>query len=176
MVWLDVEIFKYRNLIELGIMDAKLLNPFFGSAINVIKTMSMTEVTQGSPSLKQDCLAFGVVTGLIGLSGEGILGNMVLSFDKNSILAIVNRMLGETYKKVDNDVVDAVGELTNMICAGAKKELNELGYAIGMATPVVMTGNYVELTQLGKEPTITLPFTTPEGEFVIETNLAVENI
>lgn len=153
-------------------MDANIINPFVASTVNVIKTMAFTEPVSGAPRVKMDRLTWGDVTGIIGLAGEGMAGNMVLSFSAPSILGIVSKMLGEQFTELNKDVVDAVGELTNMISGGAKAELYEYGYRFHMATPMIIVGKNVELSQLSKVPIIQIPFTTPEGEFVCEANLA----
>jgi len=134
----------------------------------------MTSVTPGKPAIKTDNKTFGEVTGVIGLMGENVVGNMIVSFDGPSILSIVSRMLGETFTEINKDVVDAVGEITNMICGGAKTEFAEMGLGIGMASPMMVTGKDIELSQLAKALTISMPFDTPEGRFVIEANLHVK--
>jgi chemotaxis protein CheX len=153
-------------------MKAEYINPFIKAATNVIETMAFTKAEAGKPTLKQDNKTFGVVTGIIGMTGDSVGGNLILSFDEPSILAIVSKMLMETFSTVNKDVVDAVGELTNMICGGVKSDFSEMGLNIGMATPVMLQGKGLELSQLAKAPIIVMPFKTPEGTFVIEANLA----
>lgn len=153
-------------------MKAELINPFINATLNVLKTMAQTNATPGKPGLKANNLTSGAVTGVIGMASEALNGNMVISFDQPSILAIVARMLMEEHKEINKDVIDAVGELTNMISGGAKKELSEMGFAFNMATPLMLTGQNIEMTQLSKSPIIVIPFTTPEGKFSVEANLA----
>ena len=153
-------------------MNVEFINPFINSALNVLKTMAKTTPNVGKPAVKPGNRTWGVVTGIIGLAGETVSGNMVLSFDAPSILRIVSNMLGEEFKEVNNDVVDAVGELTNMISGGAKGELSEKGHKFDMATPIMVTGKDLEIKQLSDIPVITVPFTTDAGKFVIEANLA----
>jgi chemotaxis protein CheX len=134
--------------------------------------MAQISPEPGKPTLKRDKCTWGVVTGVIGMVGDQILGNMIVSFDEPSILAIVKNMLMEEFKEITPDVVDAVGEITNMISGGAKKELGLLGYSFNMATPLMIKGKNVEISQLSRSPVITIPFKTPVGQFVLEANLA----
>ena len=152
-------------------MNVEYINPFLNAATNVIQTMAFTKVIPGKPALKTNNLSYGVVTGIIGLASDRLKGNMLLSFDQSAILAIVSKMLDEQFTEVNKDVVDAVGELTNMISGGAKKELSEKGFTFDMAVPVVITGEGVEISQLSKKPTIQIPFETEDGIFVVEANL-----
>ncbi len=153
-------------------MDVKLINPFLNSTINVIQTMASMPVTSGKPGLKDNNRSFGIVTGLIGLAGDNAAGNLVISFDEGSILGIVSNMLGEKFTEVNRDVIDAVGELTNVICGGAKSELANLGYSIRMATPVMLVGKDIELSQLTKHPVLMIPMKVSTGDFVVEAKLS----
>ena len=153
------------------LMDANIVNPFINAAINVIQTMAFTEVKVGKPSLKTAKETYGDVTGIVGLASQEISGSMVLSFEEKTILSIVGRMLYSTFKEINQDVIDAVGELTNMISGGAKGELSEQGYSFDMATPAMILGKNVKITQLTPGPIICIPFSTDEGNFVIEANL-----
>jgi chemotaxis protein CheX len=152
-------------------MKVEFINPFLNATINVIQTMAATKVQPGKPELKTGNLSWGVVSGIIGMASEELQGHMVISFDAPCILGIVSGMLGEEMKKVDQDVADAVGEITNMICGGAKKELSEMGYRFDTAIPLMIMGKDVEISQLSKGPVLTIPFTTEKGKFVVEANL-----
>ncbi len=153
-------------------MQAEHINPFIHATLNVLKTMAGTTATANKPQIKTDNKTFGVVTGVIGLAGNNVSGNMIISFDEPAILSIVSKMLMETFTTVNHDVVDAVGELTNMICGGVKNAFSEMGIQIGMATPVMLTGRGMELSQLAKGGVLVVPFQTESGTFVIEANVA----
>ncbi len=153
-------------------MNVELVNPFIVSAVNVLKTMAQTDPVANKPTLKSGNLTYGAVTGVIGMAGSQISGNMAISFDAPSICAIVSKMLMENFTEVTQDVVDAVGELTNMISGGAKKLIAEKGFTFEMATPMMLVGAGIEMQQMSKAPILQVPFSTPEGKFVIEANLA----
>jgi len=153
-------------------VDANIINPFISSTMNVLTTMASVNPTAGKPTVKPDNKSWGVVTGIIGLASNKIRGTMILSFDEPSILKIVNNMLGENYTAINDEIVDAVGELTNMICGGVKKQLGDLGMLFDLATPLMLVGQGVELKSLTKAPIISIAFEIPEGKFVIEANLA----
>ena len=155
-------------------MKAEWINPFLNATVNVLSTMAQTTATAGKPHLKKDSTTFGEVTGVIGMSGANVAGNMIISFDKTAILNIVSQMLGEAYQEINKDIVDAVGEITNMICGGAKTELTPLGLDIQMASPIMLCGKGTEINQLGETPVLVIPFSTPNGSFVVEASLAVK--
>ncbi len=153
-------------------MKAEYINPFINAAINTISTMASTVPTPGQPFLKPDKKTFGPATGVIGMGGAAVAGNMAISFDEPCILGIVSRMFMEDIVTIDDDILDAVGELTNVIAGGAKAEMSERGLVFDMATPFMLRGQGVEIAQFAKVPIVVIPFKTEFGNFVVESNLA----
>lgn len=153
-------------------MKVEFINPFLISAKNVIETMCQMHAAPQRPSLKTDRLTYGDVTGVVGMTSGKVSGCMVLSFEKGCILQIVANMLMEDPKgKIDADIVDAVGELTNMICGGAKAQLSKLDQTFDMATPSMVIGKGIPLQYYSDSPTLVIPFATENGLFVVEANL-----
>jgi len=153
-------------------MKAEYLNPFVHATRNVLETMAQTKLTGQKPHLKEGMGTYGDVTGIIGMASETVEGSMTISFPSACILQIVSRMLMEEPKtKIDNDIVDAVGEITNMICGGAKAEFGKLGLSFNLATPTMVTGKGVEIHHLSDLPIIVIPFQADCGTFVLEANL-----
>ncbi|MBP9837326.1 MAG: chemotaxis protein CheX [Proteobacteria bacterium] len=149
-------------------MKAEHINPFLNATINVIETMAFCKVKSGVPAIKKDKTTWGIVSGIIGLASDKIKGSMVISFSEEAILHIVSKMLMEEFKEVNNDVVEAVGEITNMITGNAKREFSEMSIKFDMATPVMVLGKGVEIVQFDKSPTIVIPFSVEEKGFVVE--------
>ena len=153
-------------------MDASIINSFLSSAINVLKTMAAIEATPHKPEVKKHNQTLGDITGIVEMTSAGLSGSMVVSFSKSCIFHILANMLQEPLKtKIDESVIDAVGELTNMICGGAKSELAKLDYSFNMAKPTMITGKGSEISYHGCGPTIVIPFNTDYGDFVVEANL-----
>ncbi|MBU0728117.1 MAG: chemotaxis protein CheX [Proteobacteria bacterium] len=153
-------------------MKAELINPFLNAVKNVIETMAQTKVTALKPKLKDNTVTYGEVTGIIGMASENIAGTMILSFSESCIIDIVANMLMEEPKtKIDAEIVDAVGELTNMICGGAKADLAKLNHKFDLATPTMIVGKGVEISHFSNIPTIVIPFSTEKGPFVVEAHL-----
>lgn len=149
-------------------MKVEVINPFLESVVNVLSTMAMLESKPGKPSLKDDNIAKGDVSGIIGMSGSNVSGSMAISFPEKVACDIVKRMLGDDISKINDTVTDLVGEITNMVAGGAKNQLMENGYDIGMASPVVVTGKGHTIIHKASGKRILLPFTTEVGEFYVE--------
>ena len=128
-------------------MKAEFINPFLHATKNVLETMAQTMVTAQKPQLKEGKTSYGEVTGIIGMTSVEVTGSMIVSFSEKCILKIVANMLMEEPKaKIDDEVVDAVGELTNMICGGAKAQLAKIDHKFDLATPTMVVGKGVEIS------------------------------
>ena len=149
-------------------MNVEFINPFLTATTNVLSTMAQIETIPGSAALKNNNIAKGDVTGLIGMTGDKVKGSFSISFTKAAILYITKRMVGENVTTINDTVIDMTGELTNMATGGAKKLLADKGYDFDMAIPVVIAGDNHSVFHKSNGPIIILPFTIESGEFFIE--------
>ena len=108
-------------------MRADFVNPFLLSLMNVMSTMAQVELKPGAPRKKNDDVARGDVSGLIGMVGPQTKGSFSITFDKSLALEVMRRMLGEAPTTINDEVTDMVGEITNMVTGGAKRILGEKG-------------------------------------------------
>ena len=137
----------------------KLVSPFLSATRNVINTMCFLECKIGNPALKPSEGSPGDVIGVIGMTGEHMGASLALVFQKEAILHIVSKMLGEDFAELNDDVVDAVGELTNMISGCARKELSEsMGVNFEMAIPSMIKGPCQINYHKTASPVIQVPF------------------
>jgi chemotaxis protein CheX len=148
-------------------MEVKFINPFLEGTMEVMKTMAMVEPTVGKPYLKTDNKAKGDVSGIIGMTGSA-RGSLALSFSEKSILKVVSNMLGEQHEEINDDVRDAVGEITNMISGVARKKLEAQGFSITAAIPTVVSGKGHAIYHVASGPSIIIPFTTDDGPFFVD--------
>ena len=148
-------------------MDVRFINPFLEATIDVLKTMAFIEPSPGRPYLKNDNLAIGDVSGIIGFTGAAT-GSMALSFSEGCILKIVSNMLDEDIKEINGDIKDAVGEITNMVSGAARKKLESLGLSISAAIPTVVAGKGHSVSHIMGGPSIIIPFETEQGPFVVD--------
>ncbi len=148
-------------------MDVKLINPFIDATLNVLETMAFVKAEAGEPYLKRDSVASGDVTGILGLIGEAS-GTISVSFTDKCILPIVSSMFGEKIVEMNDDIKDAVGEITNMISGQARKKLDELGRSLQAAIPTVIMGKNHSINHMTSTEVVAIPFDTENGKFTIE--------
>lgn len=137
------------------------VNPFIKATIETFGTMVNLKVTPGKVKLKT---AEGLdydVSGIIGLSG-GAKGSVAVSFPRSSALAVVRAITGG--KEIsDPEMVDAIGELANIIAGAAKKDLTQFNISISLPTVVMGAKHAIN----GPVDTVNfvVPFQSECGEF-----------
>jgi len=150
-------------------MKAEYINPFLTSAISTFKTMLGCTLARGTPYVKDGRQPEHEVSGIIGLSGRA-QGTVVLGLDRQVVLNATEALLGERPPRINGDLTDAVGELTNIIAGSAKAKLEELHLSVGLPTVITGKGHCVEFPS--KVTPICIPFESPWGSVTVEVGLA----
>ena len=148
-------------------MDVKLINPFLAAAIHVLKTMASVDAKPGKPFLKENDIAIGDVSAIIGITGAA-QGSMALVFTEECIKGVVSSLLGTEFTQLDDEVRDAVGELTNMICGDARRRLAEDGLTLQAGIPTIVGGKGHSVRHVADGPRLAVPFETQDGSFMVE--------
>lgn len=150
-------------------MRVEYINPFITSVKNVFRTMLSCEAQRGQITLKQGNRAPYYVSGVIGLSGKAV-GTVVLSFSKPVALRAASAMLLMEAPEINEDVLDAVGELTNVVAGAAKAELAEFDLSVSL--PNVITGENHEVHFPSNVTPLCIAFETEWGPLSLEVGLA----
>ncbi|RJG47912.1 chemotaxis protein CheX [Motilimonas pumila] len=149
-------------------MNVEFVNPFLTSLLNVLETMAQLKLSPGKPKLKNDTLARGDVSGLIGMVSPETKGSFSITFEEGLALEVMSRMLGEKPAGINDEVSDMVGEITNMVTGGAKRLLADKGFDFDMATPVVVSGKAHTISHKSEGKKVLMPFTSEFGSAYIE--------
>jgi len=149
-------------------MRVEYINPFVAAVGKVYRTMLSSDVRRGQPVLKDDNRADHYISGVIGLSGKAV-GAAVLSMSEPAALAAASHMLMCEMTEISEDVMDAVGELVNMVAGAAKAELKE--YELMVSLPNVITGNEHEIHFPSDVRPISIPFETDWGPITLAVGL-----
>ena len=150
-------------------MKVEYINPFITAASQAFQTMLGHEIRRGVPVLKEDADLQFEISGVIGLSGSAV-GTVVLSFSENVALQAAGTMLMMEMTEINADVIDAVGELTNMVAGAAKAQLEHLQLSISL--PNVITGKGHEVRFPSNVRPIVMPFDSDWGPLTLEVGLS----
>lgn len=146
-------------------MHSELVSPFEWSVRNVFETMLNLRVETGTPYLApKDDTAYDV-SGIISMGGD-VEGAMVLGYPMEVAKRVAGQLMGAEPDPAKDDFADAVGELSNMVCGGAKAKLAGKKVVIGCPSVVVGTGH--QLRKRSDSVSIVIPCSSDCGEFSLE--------
>jgi chemotaxis protein CheX len=143
----------------------KFLAPFVKCTKDVFSMMLNWEVTLIGVVTNDANATRHFLTGIIGLSGA-MRGSMVLSVDQDMAIEATAMFLGSRPTKIDSDVIDTVGELTNMIGGSSKDRIGLEGISLGLPTVVYGKDHMVSFDN-GAHIEM-LQFQSPHGPFTVE--------
>lgn len=149
-------------------MRVEHINPFISSLKKTFQTMLGCEARRGALALKGNHRAAHLVSGVIGLTGKAV-GTVVVSFSEELALKAASTMLMAEATEINDEVLDAVGELTNMVAGAAKSELEQ--YEMKSSLPSVITGRDHEIHFPSNVTPIEIPFETDWGPLTLEVGL-----
>ena len=144
------------------------INPFIVSNMETFKKMLGLEAKPGKAMLKINSKLDYDVSGVIGLSGK-LLGSVAMSFPEKSALALCNKFMSSEFKDMNEDILDAVGELVNIVAGNAKKGLSEFDIEISLPN-VILGHNHRSVEPRGALAFI-LRFATYLGDFHMAVSL-----
>jgi chemotaxis protein CheX len=150
-------------------MKAEYINPFLVSTISTFKTMLGCVLTRGTPYVKNGSQVEHEVSGVIGLSGRA-QGTVVVGLNREAALAATEAMLQERPPDINGDVVDAIGELANIIAGGAKAQLEHLELSVSLPSVVTGRGHCIQFPT--KVTPICIPFDSDWGPITVEVGLS----
>ncbi|NLB64295.1 MAG: chemotaxis protein CheX [Fibrobacter sp.] len=148
-------------------MKAEHINPFLKSTIDTFDTMLKKKAVPGKIFLRTKPHNADI-SGVIGLSGD-IRGAVVMAYPKQTAINVVSAFLGEEVTDFDEDVSDAIGELTNIITGYAKRDLTDLDLSISLPSVIRGANHLVDMPK--NAPVVCIPFDGDCGEFVIEVSM-----
>lgn len=117
---------------------------------DIFNTMVMIDLIPGEPFYKGEQQIRTDVMSLVSFTGE-YNGTIAVFCPSNIALKIATNMLGMEANKLDDDVKDAVGEVTNMIAGNVKTSLTESLGDMSLTIPLVITGDGLSISAAGKD-------------------------
>jgi chemotaxis protein CheX len=149
-------------------MDVQYINPFITETRNCFKTMLSVELSMGKPVVQSKPVHSYDVSGIIGLSGEA-QGVISISYPKRVALMVVSMLLGTEIKIVGEELVDGIGEITNVIAGNVKKHFTQFSLSISLPNVVLGKGHRIEVPS--GSPALIVPLSGSLGEMAMEVAL-----
>lgn len=115
------------------------IQPFIKVCKNVFHELVGQDVEAKLPYfMEKDEVSEWDISAIIGLTGEA-RGAVVISMKQELAIKLTNILTGTEYATLDDDVVDAIGELINIIAGNVKQELEE-AYRLVISLPTIVKG------------------------------------
>jgi len=146
-------------------IEIDYINPVITALEDTFSTMLGHTIQRTGLGLKDNNAALHPVSGMIGVSVKAV-GTIVLSMCHNVAQKAAGAMLMTEITETDDDVLDAVGELTNIVAGGAKAKLE--AFDLRMSLPNVLCGDNCRLHFPPNARPISIPFQCDWGALALE--------
>ncbi|BAU23986.1 chemotaxis protein CheX [Caldimicrobium thiodismutans] len=142
-------------------------------AIKEAVTEVITTYTGNSPELtateaRKEDFALAEISSIIGLTGEKLQGAFVVSMERELLFQLMQALLGEAPKDLNQEALDMAGELSNMICGGFRRRFEKFGTTLKASVPSMITGKDYKVHSLCKTPRVTFKFKVGDHPLYIE--------
>ena len=149
-------------------MDVTLVNPFIEGTLHILDTTAFVKVAPEPPYLKTDSFTQGDITGFLEISGD-LTGTAAITFSEKSILGIVSAMFGEEMTELNDEIADAVGEISNMVAGHVTTKIAELDKKIKVKFVEIIMGSRNAISHVAAgEHVISIPFRSTKGKVLLE--------
>ncbi|PQO45341.1 chemotaxis protein CheX [Blastopirellula marina] len=149
-------------------MQVEFINPFIRSTTNTFETMLGCSIHRDKLCLADQVNERYEVSGIIGLTGR-VQGSAVVLLSHDVAVNAAAAMLmmePSEFDGLSNDVIDAVGEIANMVAGSAKAELEELQLSISL--PNVVVGHPPDVRFPSEVKPIAVTFACPWGPMALK--------
>jgi len=154
------------------ISQDELADAIRGATNEVFTTMLNLSVTPGEVFVeKEEAVPSSGVVSLIGLAGSWV-GSGSMACSAGCAAKIASALLMSEYSAIDEDVLDAVAEVTNMIIGNVKTALESRLGAMGLSTPTVIYGRNFQTRSSGNQEWTVVPFVLGEDRMCVQVCIA----
>jgi chemotaxis protein CheX len=138
---------------------ADLVAAMKAATVEVFSTMLSMEITAGE-ILKEHTVSAANISGVVSIVGLAGIWSGTGGVACSGTLAckLSSQFLMTEYDSVNDDVLDAIGELTNMIIGNVKTALEERLGPMGLSTPTVIFGRNFQTRSARSHEWTVIPF------------------
>ena len=155
-------------------IEIDYINPVVTGLEEVFATMLNCTVERTGLGLMENSQALYSVSGIVGISGKGV-GTVVLSMQRSvAIKAAEVMLMMDDITEVNHDVLDAVGEITNIVCGDAKAKLSQ--FQLSMSLPNILCGEGCWIHFPQNSHPISIPFKCPWGLLALQIGFSFPSV
>ncbi|MDR0291158.1 MAG: chemotaxis protein CheX [Treponema sp.] len=129
------------------------VKPFVNATLNTFKAFVGFDLAAGNPHFSGRTVGMDHdISAVIGFSGD-VRGAVVISMKKEFAIKLADALTGTAHTEMDDDIVDALGEIVNIIAGNIKNEVPG-GEKIVISLPTVIMGKEHSFAWPGKQSRI----------------------
>jgi chemotaxis protein CheX len=138
------------------------------ATVDVFNTMMNLRLRPGEVVVEKAQMRKAEVIGSIGVAGF-LTGSISVFLPKSiAAKAVAAMMMMEVEELADGDIVDAIGEITNMVGGGIKTELFQKAPLFDISVPSVYMGEDLQRRTISDDLCFHAPFSLDGEEFSVE--------
>lgn len=152
---------------------AAFVNPIISATLETFEMMLGVVPKRTGLQINESHTPTYDVSAMISMTGQ-IKGTIVFSVAGEAALNIFEQLIGDKSESLNEEVCDAIGEVSNMIAGSAKAKLAELELSLGLPTMVMGRDHRIHYPDSVARP-IQLLFESDLGPFTLEFGFAKED-
>ena len=137
---------------------------------NVCRTMLNVSVRPGPAAPPAPAVEADTVVAFIGLTGAWN-GSGAIACTGDAARHLSGRLLMTEFAQVDDEVLDAMGELANMIVGNVKEDLSQSLGPLAISTPTVIRGRGLQTRSIDGETDARVSFVCDGGTIEVRISL-----
>jgi len=158
-----------QNGVDSPLFKENVINAICVGLQDTLSTMAQVSSTFDKPTIEFAWKTVGDVSGVIDFETKDFRGSMYIHFPSAALIKIYNTMVGENQTTLTPEVVDCIGEISNMAYGVAKGKLDPLKLEFTMSLPKAV--KTPELKRLAAVPHLLIPFKVFDTKCMLEITL-----
>lgn len=155
---------------QLNSSEEQVIKQLDNDVKEIFSTMVGAQVSQSSTQVAGVTTFKDSVTAMVGFAGV-FNGLISIHTSKRLAISFASQMLGMTVEEIDDDVIDALGEIANMLGGSFKHHFSLEGHEVRLSIPSVVTGEEYVMSGGLLSDTLTLMFESEDEPFLISVYL-----
>jgi chemotaxis protein CheX len=139
----------------------------------IFSSMIMMELAEDYPLKESVTRLKCSVTGMVGLAGS-YTGVLSIHCPQSLAMAITSNMLGIDVEEIGEDVIDALGEIANMLGGHVKQVFSKGGLDMNLSLPTVISGEEYSVNCMADKDCVIIPFNWEDSKFLVGLTLRKE--
>jgi CheY-specific phosphatase CheX len=155
---------------ETSLFKENIINAFCTGLKETLTMMAKVECSFEKPSIEFMWKTEGDISGVVDFDTTEFKGSIYIHFPASVLIQIYNHMVGESYTEANSEVLDCIGEISNMAYGVAKGKLDPLQLKFSMSLPKPY--KTPDLRRLPAVPHLLIPFRVFDKRCLLEITLS----